>query len=467
MSLVRSIFGVTVAVGLTFSGAATAAAPERGPAAEKPVAELVSQTVTGKKALQIFAGRIDDLSRRNGLSSQRMYDVLRSDASSRIDRDARLFFVEPVAPEATRDDQAAVPARLAADAFALHSKPGSRRVIYLDFTGHYLTGTAWNASKGVDPVNITPYDTDGAPGSFSTAERAVVQEVWQRVADDYLPFDVDVTTQDPGTAAINRSSADDLNYGTRVVIDPTAWYQSGCGCGGVAYVGVFDSTNNGYNQPAWVFTRGVGNGAKNIAEAAAHEAGHNLGLGHDGTSTTGYYGGHGAWAPIMGVGYGKAISQWSKGEYADANNKQDDFAVMGANGAAVRPADYGTSLAAATAISPGQVVSGVNAALNDVDYFRISLSPGNHTFIATPAAAGANLDIELTLYNGAGSVLGTYNPASGQSSASTATGLGASTTWTLNGGTYYVRVDDSGYGNPLNTGYSTYGSHGGFTLQVT
>lgn len=174
-------------------------------------------------------------------------------------------------------------AQQVAGAFELHSKPGSNRVIYLDFTGHVLTGTAWNASKGVDPVNITAYDTDGNPGSFSSAEQAVVQEVWQRVADDYAPFDVDVTTQDPGTAAINRSTASDTVYGARVVVDPTSWYQSGCGCGGVAYVGVFDSANDGYHQPAFAFTQGVGNGAKNIAEVASHEAGHNLGLSRDGT----------------------------------------------------------------------------------------------------------------------------------------------------------------------------------------
>ncbi len=203
---------------------------------------------------------------------------------------------------------------------------------------------------------------------------------------------------------------------------------SGCGCGGVEYVGVFDSANNGYNQPALVFTKGVGTGAKNIAEAASHESGHNLGLSHDGTSTSGYYSGQGAWAPIMGASYSKAITQWSKGQYAN--------------------------------------VSGVNASVNDVDYFKISLAAGTYAFTANPAATGANLDIKLTLFNGAGTALGSYDPASGQASASTAYGLGAGTRWSLNGGTYYIRVDDTGYGDPLTTGYSAYGRTGAFTLQV-
>ena len=50
---------------------------------------------------------------------------------------------------------------------------------------------------------------------------------------------------------------------------------------------------------------GAGN-EKSVAEAISHEAGHNMGLHHDGTSTTGHYQGHGSgvtgWAPIMGVG---------------------------------------------------------------------------------------------------------------------------------------------------------------------
>ena len=70
----------------------------------------------------------------------------------------------------------------------------------------------------------------------------------------------------------------------------------------------------------------------NIAEAASHEMGHNMGLSHDGTSSLTYYGGHGAtasspsWGPIMGTGYGRNVSQWSKStEYYDGNQAQDDF----------------------------------------------------------------------------------------------------------------------------------------------
>ena len=65
-------------------------------------------------------------------------------------------------------------------------------------------------------------------------------------------------------------------------------------------------------KPALVFYDKLGPGnEKYIAEAISHEAGHNMGLSHDGNATTGYYSGQGSgatgWAPIMGVGYYQSL----------------------------------------------------------------------------------------------------------------------------------------------------------------
>ena len=53
----------------------------------------------------------------------------------------------------------------------------------------------------------------------------------------------------------------------------------------------------------------------------------------------------------MGVGYYQPLIQWSKGEYADANNKEDDYAVMAANGLVARADDHGNTVATATPLS--------------------------------------------------------------------------------------------------------------------
>ena len=88
------------------------------------------------------------------------------------------------------------------------------------------------------------------------------------------------------------------------------------------------------DHASYVFSRNLASGnAKSVAEAASHEAGHTLSLRHDGTSTAGYYGGHGSWGPIMGTPYSRFVSQWSNGQYPDANNtSEDDLAAIGARG---------------------------------------------------------------------------------------------------------------------------------------
>ncbi|MFD7153227.1 pre-peptidase C-terminal domain-containing protein [Kribbella sp. NPDC059898] len=474
MNRIRRAGALACAGAVAFGGLAVALGSQAD-AQQTPIDQLLSQPVVGSQALGKVQSRLAEVAVHNGLPTDQLRQILATDKTAWLDADSKLFYREPgltapqKAAEASPRWARTAVAGATGPAFELHSKPSSNRVIYLDFDGHTITGTAWNASKGVDPVNVSAYDTDGDPSSFSTAEQDVVHETWARVAEDYAPFDVDVTTQEPSAAAIDRSGASDQQYGTRVLIDPDTWYQSGCGCGGVAYVGVYDnSSQHAYYQPALVFTKGVGTGAKNLAEAASHEAGHTVGLSHDGTSTVGYYQGHGAWAPIMGVGYYRGISQWSKGEYADANNKEDDFAVVGTHGLALRADEAGDTTADAAALTVGTPVSGIIAAEDDTDVYRVDVSAaGNYTATASPAAVGGNLDIKLDLLDGSGAVVASNDPASGQSDAGTPTGLGASVTGTLQPGTYYLRIDNVGYGDPLNTGYSTYGSRGAYTLGIS
>ena len=163
-------------------------------------------------------------------------------------------------------------------------------------------------------------------------------------------------------------------FGTVVLITSRSGVYS-CSCGGVAYIGVFDETNDFY-KPALVFYDALGNGnEKYVAEAISHEAGHNAGLLHDGDASTGYYGGHGSgitgWAPIMGVGYSRSLVQWSRGEYATATNVQDDVQVMQASGAPLRSDDHGNSAGIKTFIHlhDGNASLGV-ARLNGALYGR-------------------------------------------------------------------------------------------------
>lgn len=450
-----------LALAMLISGTAASAAPK--PAF--PDLHLGGES-RGEAAVQALGARLPDVAAHYRMSPERLRTILRKDRTSRLDPRGRLFYVEPdaeVAFGATPGVEQAAPFDLS-QTFLLQSKPGSSRVMYLDFDGHTATNTAWNSGT----INAQPFDTDGNPSSFSDAEKEVIQKVWQRVAEDYAPFDVNVTTMDPGTNAILRTSSTDAQYGTRVVITPNTFYN--CSCGGVAYVGTYDyynSSNPGMYQPAWVFSDALGNSEKNIAEAASHEAGHNLGLNHDGRTSPseGYYGGHGSgvtgWAPIMGVGYYRNLSQWSKGEYLAANNLQDDMVVITQNGALLRTDEAGDTIASASSLggsADGGYVSvdrgGLIGTSGDADVFAFFAGGGTVHFDVTPAAPGPNLDIRVDLLDGAGNVVATSNPVDA---------LNATIDVQVAGGSYFLRIDGVGRGDP-SSGYSDYGSLGQYRI---
>ncbi len=363
-----------------------------------------------------------------------------------------------------------------AETFALHSKPGAANVIFVDFDGHLITNTAWNNGTA-DLLDARSFDSDGNESSFSPAELDQIAEIWYRIAEDFSLFDVDVTTEDPGAFGSNTA---------RVLITPSidanGVAMPAQGAGGVAYVNVFGLSNYGFYSPALVYSNNLSNFPPYIAEAASHEAGHNLGLSHDGTSTRSYYSGHGSgavtWGPIMGGAYGNNVTQWSRGEYADATNFQDDIDIMiGKMGQ--RLDDHADNFAAATPLLVGddgsiaattpqsdpfgilQENKGIISSRTDVDMFMFSAAEGPANITVTPSWAawlrtsngrGTNLDVEATLYRSDGTVLVRAEPDNETN---------AVITTNLAGGDYYLGI--SGTGNAISP-YSDYGSHGQYYI---
>ncbi|HPQ95489.1 MAG: cadherin-like domain-containing protein [Thiothrix sp.] len=392
----------------------------------------------------------------------------------RADKNGGIFFVDQGLPEAAGSTVGTIdpsPVSTPVDAFRLHSKPGAGNVIYLDFDGHMISNTAWNSNGNT--LYATPYDLDGNPASFSSAETDAIAEIWRRIAEDYAPFNVDVTTESPsrfgpttGRLLITRNT-DELG---QAMPASTA--------GGVAYVGVWGRTDYASTySPALVYYNNLGGGrADYVSEAASHEMGHNLGLAHDGTSTSSYYGGLGSgyisWGPIMGTGYSRNVSQWSKGEYPDANQYQDDIAIITGK-ISLRPDDHGNQTSQATPLlldasgnllatslqdDPGNLApqnKGIIGSRDDIDTFSFSTAGGLVTIQATPAleplhTKGGNLDLSLGLYDRYGSPLASSNPE-----ADTVAGISLE----LVPGTYYLSVSGSGSIN-----YTDYGSLGRYTL---
>ena len=401
-----------------------------------------------------------------------------------VDQEGGVFYADHLVVEGTAaadpvtgTDAGEVPQATLDDAFLLHSRPGAPNVVFIDFDGHDFSGTAWNGGAS---FQARAYDLDGSPGTFNATERDKIVDIWHRVAEDLAPFNIDVTTEEP--ASFDSHTGHILVTHT---IDKTGADMPSNGGGGVAYVGVFGRSDyHTRYSPALVYYNHLGGGNETyVAEASSHEFGHNLGLSHDGTSTgTEYYQGHGSglvsWAPIMGNSYYNNITQWSKGEYANANRTQDDLAIIDGKLGYVGD-DHGDSQGDATLLelSPsGSVVSsnpeqdphtileenkGVINSLTDVDVFTFVAGTGVVDLAVTPAwdafyrdtsRRGANLDVDIELRDVNNALVAASNPANNTSAA-----INVQVTQ----GAYYLWV--TGTGN-TDVPYSDYDSLGQYFI---
>jgi hypothetical protein len=424
-------------------------------AIERPSLRLPAP-VRSEAAVRLLGPRLNEVAARYGGTGANLAAILRRDPDLLLDTKTRLVYscrfnsdAENAQDKEPTSEVGAAPFPLD-QSFELHSLPESKRVVYLDFNGHVTSGTEWN--RGTGDIKSVPWSLDADRSSFNNTELIAIQNIWQGVAEDYASFDVDVTTQDPGVERLRRSGSTDELFGVRVVVSPTDYFNPGAG--GVAYVGSFAWSSD---TPCFAFTDGLDDDPKAINEASSHEVGHTLGLSHDGiVRGTGYYQGHGNWAPIMGVGYYRPVTQWSRGEYANANNHEDDLAIMPIYGASQRLDDVGNTAATATALVPGVDAAGVIGNRTDVDFFSFQFPGGPIAVHADPAPLSPDLNIKLSLFS-----------ADNQLIAEAAGGpLSQQLGETLAAGTYFLRIDGEGEGTPT-SGYSDYASIGQYTLKVS
>lgn len=334
----------------------------------------------------------------------------------------------------------------AAQVPVLNSYPSASATIFLDFDGHRVDGTAWNYSGAFDC---------GASGLGA----AQITEVFNRVAEDYRPFDINITTDSA------KFLAAPINKRIRIILTVSSeWYGS---AGGVSYFGSFTW---GDNTPAFVFTALLGYSVKFISEAASHEAGHSLNLRHQASYdqncvlTSQYHTGIGSgeigWAPIMGVGYYRNQTVWNNGsDPYGCNSIQNDMAVITTtNGFGYREDDNNASFSGNGTrldfVNNEFSYSGVVEKGDDIDVVRFTMPVGGRLQLdALPAAAGAgnsgaNLDMHVELLNSAHSVVATYNPPQA---------LSATIDTMLNPGNYFLRI--RGEGNQYTPQYASIGAY--------
>ena len=328
----------------------------------------------------------------------------------------------------------------------LNSYPAAKATIFLDFDGQFVEGTPWNGGK--------PFYCQ--PSGLSDAQ---VTEIFDRVSEDFRPFDLNVTTDSTVFLAAP------LTNRIRVIVTPTSgWYT---GVGGVSFTRSFTW---GDGTPAFVFPDRLGWKMKSIAECCSHESGHTLGLSHQAkynescallaTYNDGKGMGETGWAPVMGNSYGRNFSGWNNGPTpSGCTIDQDNLSIItGINGFSYRADDHqdnpengASKIQHEDSTIQGE---GIITTSTDIDAFELDfIEQGRLRLNALPFSVGpdnqgANLDIMLQLLNDQFEVIETYDPLDR---------LDAAIDTVLNAGKYYVLV--KGAGNLYTTNYGSLGSY--------
>ena len=329
----------------------------------------------------------------------------------------------------------------------LSSLPTAQATVFLDFDGQKVISAAWNngnllncAASGMTDAQIT--------------------EVYNRVAEHFRPFNLDITTDSTVFLAAP------ITKRIRVIVTPTSsWYT---GVGGISYTGSFTW---GDDTPAFVFCDRLGpNNPKMVGECCSHESGHALGLSHQSTYSNtctlvatysvGSGTGETGWAPVMGNSYYKNSSGWNNGPtpYGCTSNEDNLLILSTSNGFTYRPDDYpneaGPSSPSVAVNNQAFLTKGIITTNTDKDAFKLNFTQKGKLhldavpFSATGNLDGATLDVKVTLLNAAMQAIGTYDST---------TSLNAAIDTTLDAGTYYFVVQGTGNGS-TNT-YSSLGSY--------
>jgi hypothetical protein len=370
----------------------------------------------------------------------------------------------------------------------LNSLPGAAKSIYLDFDGDVQsvwTRDGWQTYKDIK-------------AQASDLNEADIRKVWETVAEDYAPFNVNVTTVQPASFADNvamrvviagdvtaklvtgpsttvnvsgnRFIADITDDGVVNLVNTSGWAGIGSFTNdepNVVYVfGKYLST--------WGTTSPEGHSrslAALVANTASHEAGHSFGLWHHtgvdaDAAASNYDVGTPLTTPIMGDNTAADRTLWSN--YAvDGTTFNSIGRLTKTLGARADDHPSGIWLARPlTFASPSgfglqAVVSGIIGTTTDQDWFKFSTGGGgNHGFYLNTVQF-ANLDAQLDVYKVISYQFGPVISRVASFDPETTTGqpfsgLGASFTAQLAAGDYLVAVKSHG----------GYGDLGNYTLRV-
>ncbi|MEX2140310.1 MAG: Calx-beta domain-containing protein [Pirellulales bacterium] len=325
-----------------------------------------------------------------------------------------------------------------------HSLPDAPAALYLDFDGHFEP--IWGTYRNVDtPV----YDSDGNPATYSPTELTFIENVWKVVAEDFAPFNIDVTTEEPPVLAAGVPINQANGMALRVAIGGSSedWYRNPAG--GVGHIDAFTDGRANVAYAFTVYTWGVVRDPLANGGTVSHEAGHSFGLSHqsqydaNGNMINEYLPAIGNWSAIMGFTSPSLDHEtWHNGQSENgAQAYQDDIDMIGraTNRFGFRPDDHFDTFAGATLLNAtgfDWTSAGLIGATSDIDVFSFTTAvPRELRIIVDGHTPGQNLDAVLELYDAQGALLAWSNPGDS---------LDAFLQRKFVAGTYFVAVRSNG-----------------------
>ncbi len=443
-----------------------------GPVSAKTDAELLqlSNDVASLQSLPASALKdellqLDEVVRAKAIRKLNKLGIRAHDLRSlRVDPTGMLFYAHkapervttapPLAKKTLRDAASRASATLSeAETFNLSSKPDSPNTFYLDFNGYNMPRSSpWRfGSSSVAEVTANSYDADGNLSAFSTQELSDIAEIWRQVAEDFAPFNVNVTTKEPRSLPVTAHAPDPkfIHYGDHVahVVFTNSSDTNGALLPGgrfnlsAGYMGLWGTTDLRHYTPTFVYTNKFVESVSDIAEETSHQLGHVLGLkDHEvrldfGTHTAITSAGNSNWAPIMSftensLGKGVKVTQWSDGNFPDSDTSdQDDVRIIRSQLGAAKSDHEKKRFTDATPLlvdADGTIRStdlnsspvvlnaenkGIISRRHDRDLFKFYAKPGRfmltakgHRTLSEPSRGG-NLNIRLSLFDQKGRLL--------------------------------------------------------------
>lgn len=277
------------------------------------------------------------------------------------------------------------------------------------------------------------------------ASEELQRTIWEQIADDWIMFRCNVTT--------DRAVWEAMPLNRRAKCNFKEYFANGGGSKDETTGERVITTNLKMNHVPET-------GGDFLYRTPSHELGHTFDLVHDICTSpwSNYYSGHGEWVPIMGSSNSRAVAHWSKGEYKGAGNGQDDIAVIGAELGFV---DDDKPEAVALVIENDGTVeplknNGIITTVEDTDEFTFVVEDkATVNITCDPSLLSPNLDAGLYLKDSEGTVIASDEPV-GKRTATITTTIDEP-------GTYTLVVDGVGELDP-SSGWSDYASRGYYHL---